>query len=715
MKSQAFQCKKIEVSRQWLRSVSLFSLCTITLFSMVSSSVGQSVEGATQSIAAAPETTISLAATPKPSAQTVARSAADSRFENAPANYHIFPAVGVGEPAGAEVLTLNFSAETTVRRIRSTSKDFVLEPGGTCLEGVSYSRGESCFLLVRFNPQGPGHRLGFIKITHSASATPASVGIAGNGYAPVISFTPAQITTVSTTVSSGAGIISSATNLAVDGGDILYIADIGNKLVRKIDSSGTLVNISPFFAPPGSLAVDSFGDIWAVSTPGNQYYFTEFSPFGSQTAWGITYAPGSCTVSTPCSILNVGMESPSSINIDRNDNLFLEEATKGALEMPVGGYTGGNGTLNLWYLNDTYAYLLGSPTSFAIDPGDNLYTAITYSFGSVCYIEEESLYGAEGTSPVFYRVAGGNVCGFSGDGGQGAGAEISSTLGQIAFDAAGNMYFADEGNQRVRRVDAATGIIRTIAGNGTASNTGDNGPATKATLRTPTGIAVDSQGQVYILSNSASTGTAQVVRKVGTSGDLVFPSTTQNVASAALVLNVANTGNSTLNFVRDTITGTNPGDFSIDNNTTTCNFTAGNYLYGGQNCQIGVIFKPVAVGARSATLNLLDNTVNGTNKVILAGTAVAAAKVSITSPASAQVKAGNKVSITVKVTSSYSIPTGKVNFVVDGKAATSATLTSGAATVAIGPLTTGNHHLVAAYGGDKYHAAAQASETLMVQ
>jgi hypothetical protein len=637
-----------------------------------------------------------------------------NRLPEAPANFRRFGVAKMGEPADLHTLTLRFAETVTLHHIQSTP-DFPIAPGGTCVEGAAYEANSSCTLLVKFTPQGPGRRVGFVSITHSASATPALVGLGGSGYAPVVSFTPSLITTVPVTVSAGKGVISSATNLAV-ASDTLYIADRGNKLLREIDSSGALTNITPFFATPVSVAVDGFGEIWTANQPSDQYYFSEFSPFGSQTAWGITYVTTTCTATAPCSILTVGMDQPANINIDPYDDLFLEDGTSGAIEMPVGGYTGGSGTLDLWHLNDEYSYALGPPAPFAISPTTgNLFNAINYSLGSTCYIAEESLYAAE-TTPVFTRVAGASKCGYSGDGGQAANAEISSSTGQIAFDTAGNLYFADSGNQRVRRIDAVTGIIRTIAGNGTAGYKGDGGTATGAELDAPTGVAVDSQGQVYILSNSATTGTAQVVRKVETTGALSFGSITTGTSSPTVILNVANTGNSSLSFVRETINGTNPADFSIDNNTTTCNFAAGNALNAGQYCQIGVIFKPGATGARAATMNLLDNTVNNVNQVKLTGTGVAPAVVKFTSPSAAQViTSGSKVNVAVTVTSAKgTAPTGKVNFSVDGKLVATGTIASGKASAALSGIAAGSHTLVAAYPGDSGHAAAKATESFSV-
>jgi hypothetical protein len=712
MNRQALQGTKIRHSSQQPRSIFLVFWTMVGCFSMVSSSVGQSVGAVTQSVAA-PPSIISLAAVPKPSTEVVTRHPGDSKFENAPANYHIFPATAVRELTGAEVLTLNFAGDTTLTRIRTTNQDFVIEPGGTCLSEISYSRGESCSLIVHFSPQGPGHRLGFLSITHSADVNPVSFGLAGNGYSPAISFTPSLISTVPGTVSSGVGTISGATSMSVDGGDILYIADTGNNSVKLIDSSGNLTTTptSPI-ATPASITADSFGILYTTNT-GSPYYFSVYFPWGSQTAYGYAYASGSCTPSTPCPFSTVGMSAPAHISIDAYDNLFFEEGTRGAAEMPVAGIAGGSNSFNLWYLSDQFAYSSGTAASFAADASGNIYTSYNFST-STCILLQEPLYNAE-YSPTAKRVAGGSTCGFSGDGGQGSGAEISSSIGQIAFDIAGNLYFADAGNQRVRRIDAVTGIIRTIAGNGTAGYTGDNGPATKATLRAPAGLAVDSLGQVYILSNSAATGTTQVIRKVGTTGNLVFASITQGTSSGTLLVNVANTGNSGLSFVRTGISGGNAADFSMDNNATNCNFAAGNVLNPGQSCQIGVIFKPSAVGARSTTLNLVDNTVSGVNRVKLSGAGVAAAKVNFTAPASTQVPAGGLVAVSVKVTSSDSLPTGTVHFTVDGKSAGSVTLTSGTASVSIGPLTKGSHHLVAAYSGDKYHAKGQAGMMLTVQ
>src|SRR4051812_16412738 len=86
--------------------------------------------------------------------------------------------------------------------------------------------------------------------------------------------------------------------------------------------------------------------------------------------------------------------------------------------------------------------------------------------------------------------------GFAGDGGPAAQALLNGPF-DIAFDRAGNLYFSDTFNHRIRRVDAATGIISTIAGNGASGYSGDGGPAVAAALNEPYGVVVDRAGNIY--------------------------------------------------------------------------------------------------------------------------------------------------------------------------------------------------------------------------
>jgi len=93
-------------------------------------------------------------------------------------------------------------------------------------------------------------------------------------------------------------------------------------------------------------------------------------------------------------------------------------------------------------------------------------------------------------------IAGGRSAGFSGDGGPATTAELHFPRG-VAVDSAGSLYIADSENNRIRKVTPA-GIISTVAGNGNAGYSGDGGPATDAQLRSPFGVSLDGAGRLYV-------------------------------------------------------------------------------------------------------------------------------------------------------------------------------------------------------------------------
>src|SRR5437773_840096 len=97
--------------------------------------------------------------------------------------------------------------------------------------------------------------------------------------------------------------------------------------------------------------------------------------------------------------------------------------------------------------------------------------------------------------------------GFSGDGGSATAAKLYFPAG-VALDGAGNLFIAERGDWRIRRVDAGTGTITTVAGTGTGGFSGDGGPATAAELSGPRGVAVDGAGNLFI----ADTGNSRIRR-----------------------------------------------------------------------------------------------------------------------------------------------------------------------------------------------------------
>ncbi|HWZ50950.1 MAG TPA: hypothetical protein VNW54_05755 [Granulicella sp.] len=132
--------------------------------------------------------------------------------------------------------------------------------------------------------------------------------------------------------------------------------------------------------------------------------------------------------------------------------------------------------------------------------------------------------------PTLVTMAGTGSVGYSGDGAQATAALLKSPAG-VVMDSAGNLFIADSVDNVIRKVAARTGIISTVAGTGTAGYSGNGGPATRAELNGPSGVAVDGAGDLYIADSSnnvirevaAGTGTISTVVGTGAAGSLNAP------------------------------------------------------------------------------------------------------------------------------------------------------------------------------------------------
>ena len=135
-------------------------------------------------------------------------------------------------------------------------------------------------------------------------------------------------------------------------------------------------------------------------------------------------------------------------------------------------------------------------------------------------------------------VAGKETGGFSGDNGPATAAALRNPK-DVEFDASGSFLIADSGNSRIRRVDVATGIISTVAGSGSAAFSGDGGPATAAGLRVPGGIAVDPAGNTLIADTFNNRvrrvdGRTGIISTIAGNGSSAFSGDGGPAAAAAL-------------------------------------------------------------------------------------------------------------------------------------------------------------------------------------
>ncbi len=182
---------------------------------------------------------------------------------------------------------------------------------------------------------------------------------------------------------------------------------------------------------------------------------------------------------------------------------FVEDAMVDAAGSGVEGFSGDGGP--------AVAAALDLPSSVAADAAGRAFVADEAN-------SRVRRVDADGTIGTF---AGTGTPGDSGDGGPATAAALGfagDASGRpanfLAVDAAGRLFIADSANHRVRRVDT-DGTITTVAGNGTAGSSGDGGPATAATLRTPVGVAVDGDGTLYVADRDS-----HVVRRVDPGGTI---------------------------------------------------------------------------------------------------------------------------------------------------------------------------------------------------
>jgi len=200
------------------------------------------------------------------------------------------------------------------------------------------------------------------------------------------------------------------------------------------------------------------------------------------------------------------LPSPDGIAIDRTGNVNICDnfANRVRAVDPFGIVSLTAGTNTAGYAGDggpATAAMLVDCDAIAADASGNLYVADTHNRR----IRKIS------TSGIISTVAGNGADSFSGDGGQAINAAFSNPQGVVP-DAQGNLYIADTGNNRIRKV-TASGIVTTIAGNGASGYAGDGGPATAAQLNGPSRVALDPAGNIYFTDNGNN-----VVRRISTGG-----------------------------------------------------------------------------------------------------------------------------------------------------------------------------------------------------
>ncbi|MFZ5642696.1 MAG: chitobiase/beta-hexosaminidase C-terminal domain-containing protein [Bacillota bacterium] len=249
--------------------------------------------------------------------------------------------------------------------------------------------------------------------------------------------------------------------------------------------------------------------------------------------------------------------------IDRSESVVYKVYSDGTVADFAGsgtdGYSGDGGPAT--------SALLNNPEGIAVDSGGNLYIADTQN--NVI----RKVY-ADGTITTFAgNYAAG--AGYDEDGVAATSTRLNHPAG-VAVDSSGNLYIADTGNHRIRRVDTATGIITTVAGNGTQGSPQSGVAATSSSLNQPTGVAIGGDGNLYIANTgSNSVHMVRLVPYTNPAAPVITPSggAYASAQSVSVGISAALSGGQTIYY---TIDGTSPAVTSaVYSSPFTLTLTAG--------------------------------------------------------------------------------------------------------------------------------------------
>ena len=303
------------------------------------------------------------------------------------------------------------------------------------------------------------------------------------------------------------GAYMSPVGVAFDSTGNMYISDAHFNRVRKVNDAGTISTVagSGQEGQPGgfsgdggpataatlngvnNVAFDSVGNFYIADESNNRVRKVNTKGIITTIA-GNGLGGGPLGNGGPAKSARV--QGPTGVVVDSADNVYISEAayitrvdTSGLIWIVAGGGSNGLGDGG-----PATAAQLNGPQDVAFDSTGNIYIAETYRVRK------------ENTSGIIDTIAGNGQGNYFGDGGKATAAGLDTPTG-VVIDKNGNLFIADQTENRIRKV-SATGIITTIAGNGTAGSAGDGGPAAAATFNSPMGLAIDSSGSLYIADTS---------------------------------------------------------------------------------------------------------------------------------------------------------------------------------------------------------------------
>jgi len=559
--------------------------------------------------------------------------------------------------------------------------DFTASPSGsTCVEESPYSVGQTCSVAVTFTPAFPGVRAGAVLLLGEDGSVLATEYLNGTGVGALGVLVPGVIRSAAGNgqwTAVGDGQLATTAELflpasvAVDGAGNLYIADSIHNRIRKVDGAtgiiGTVAGngdagyagdngaaVSAELSAPRGLALDGAGNIYIADT-GNSVIRELTAATGIITTVAGNGTPGYSGDNGAA--LAAQLNSPSGVTVDLQGDIAVADTANHRIRV-VNSSTGqiatvaGNG-----------ATTTNGAGSYSGDGGAATLAGLNYPY-SVAYDAQGNMYipdsgnsrirAVSAASGIIETVAGGHTRGFAGDQGPATSARLYAPSG-VAFDTAGNLYIADTQNNRIRKVNATTGIITTVAGNGTGKFGGDGANAVSAGLYGPYCVFVGAGGDLFIADYFDNR-----IREISSTNALLSfaPATQVGSVSGQQSQLVENDGNAALTFA-----AISPdANAAVDATSTTCALSG--ELSPDSACVVGVEFAPSEAGAAIVGNVVLTETPgNATLNIGTTGEALAfnATNTLLSSSVNPAVFA-QAVQLVATVTSGAGTPNGTVTF-----------------------------------------------------
>jgi large repetitive protein len=701
-----------------------------------------------------------------------------------------FGAQPLGTTTGNQAVSVTASTGGTVSSVQiltlgSPTGDFAAGTGATNCASATLAQGATCTASVKFTPAAPGLRLGAVVLvgTPSGGSGQSVLGTAylsGTGTGGLGVLVDGNLLPVAgqfglyTAVGDGGPATQAElylpAGIALDGAGNLYIADSLHNRIRMVCASATSATIqgtscsgagiistiagngnpsytgdggpasSATLSNPGDVALDGAGNLY-IADSGNNVIRVIAAATGVITTIagnnnGTICGSASDAVGDGCAATQATLNQPQGVTLDASANVYIADtsnhrirevsAATGAIATIAGnGFTNANGTggYNADGIAATSAKL-NFPFAVAFDASGNMYIPDSANQR----VREVMAVGGIITPAS-------TISTFAGTGNAGATtctatpvaasqADVWSPSG-VAVDAAGNVYIAESQNAAVRKVNAATGLISTIAENG-CGNFYAGGQFQSVQLYGPVGLYLDGVGDLYVADTLN-----MVVREIqGNFAALDYTAPIrQGSTSATQDETVENDGNAALD-----LTAITPQVNAAIDPTVANSCTGGASLAVNADCTIGAVFAPASTPTltnnqtETPNIDVFENAqpsvvaANSPLDIELVGTAEPVNSTT-TSLASNPDPSGFGQSVTFTVTVVTGAGTGNLTgtaSITDTFGGNTTTLAtglalnaSGVATFSTSTLAVGFHSVVASYNGDTVHFASTSAPALI--